>query len=265
MKQPLLGRKVLVTRAQTQASELSNAIKELGGQPIEYPVISFKQPSAPDTLHQLDTAIHELPKYDWIFFTSVNGVEFFIRRLHQLKVDLRTVSGARIAAVGPKTAEVLQSYGLIPEILPNEYVSEGLVSALKPYIQEGQRALLPTADIARTIIAGQLRELGLNVTQVTVYENVPSSENGQVIIDLLRNKEIDILTFTSSSTVRNLFAALRSYGVDQPLELLQHIDVACIGNKTADTASELGLHISVTAHEYTIPGLVQSLIELVKE
>lgn len=262
MEQPLLGRKVLVTRAKSQAGELSDAIRELGGEPVEFAVISMRQPSAPELLERLDAAIQNLWAYQWVFFTSVNGVEFFIRRLHELDLTIQSLRGARIAAVGPKTAEALQKYGLTVELIPHEFVSEGFVSAMRPYIHHGDRALLPTADIARTIISEQLSELGMDVTQVIVYENIPNQENGQEIIALLRNREIQIVTFTSSSTVRNLFAAIQSYG-DEPLDLLSSVDVACIGVKTADTALELGLHVSAVAKEYTISGLVQSLVELV--
>lgn len=261
MKQPLLGHKVLVTRAKNQASELSDAIRELGGEPIEFAVISMRQPSSPELLERLDAAILNLSAYQWVFFTSVNGVEFCIRRLLELGLTIQSLRGTRIAAVGPKTAEALQKHGLTVELIPQEFVSEGFVSAIRPYIQQGDRALLPTADIARTIISQQLSELGMDVTQVIAYENVPDEEIGPEIIDLLRDQEIQIVTFTSSSTVRNLLAAIRSYH-DEPLDLLKNISVACIGAKTADTARELGLHVSVVAKEYTIPGLVQSLVEI---
>jgi uroporphyrinogen III methyltransferase / synthase len=264
MKQPLCGLKVLVTRAKNQAGELSDAIRELGGEPIEFAVISMRRPSSPELLERLDAAISNLSAYQWVFFTSVNGVEFFIRRLLELDLNIQSLRGARIAAVGPKTAEALQKYGLTVELIPQEFVSEGFVKAMQPYIQQGDRALLPTADIARTIISEQLSELGMDVTQVIVYENVPNQENGQEIIDLLRNQEIQIVTFTSSSTVRNLLTAIRSFS-DDPLDLLKNVGVACIGVKTADTACELGLHVSVIAKEYTIPGLVQSLVEIVSD
>jgi len=262
-QQPLLGRKVLVTRAPSQARELSDAIRELGGEPIELAVIAIRQPSASETVKRLDDAIHHLSDYQWLFFTSVNGVEFFIKRLQELQVDLNRLKEMKIAAVGPKTAGVLHHYGLTVELVPQEFVSEGFVAAMQPYIRQGDKALLPTADIARTIIAEQLTALGMNITQVIVYENVPNYENGQAIIDLLQNQAIDYITFTSSSTVRNLIAAIRKNGVSEPKQLLQDVQTVCIGSKTADTARELGLHVSAVAKEFTIPGLVQNLVELV--
>ncbi|TCZ75175.1 uroporphyrinogen-III synthase [Paenibacillus albiflavus] len=261
-QQPLLGRKILVTRAPSQAKELSDAIRELGGEPIELAVIGIRQPSEPEAVKRLDDAIHHLSDYQWLFFTSVNGVEFFIRRLRELHMDLNRLKKMKIAAVGPKTAEVIQHYGLTVELVPQEFVSEGFVAAMQPNIHQGDKALLPTADIARTIIAEQLTVLGMEITQVIVYENVPNYENGQAIIDLLQTKAIDFVTFTSSSTVRNFIAAIRHNGVEEPMQLLQDVQITCIGSKTADTARELGLHVSAVAKEFTIPGLVQNLVEL---
>lgn len=258
-KKPLFGRRVLVTRARSQASELVELIDELGGEPVEFPVIGIQPPSKPETLEALDAALKALPEYDWVLFTSVNGVEYFYRRLQELRIDIRRMAHARIAAVGPKTAEALLQRGLVAEALPSSFQGEALLEAIKADLQPGQKVLLPTADIARKYVPNQLRALGLSVTEVDVYENVLCTEDGQHVVELLRHGQIHLATFTSSSTVTNLIKALEQLGVEEPLELLRQVEIACIGPKTAETIQAYGLQISYMAEEATIASLVHSM------
>jgi len=258
-KKPLFGRRVLVTRARSQASELTELIDDLGGEPVEFPVIRLQSPSRPEALAALDAALADLGRYDWAIFTSVNGVEFFFRRLRELRCDIRTLAKARLVAVGPKTAEALEQRGLTAELLPGDFRAEGLLEALLPALAPGQRALLPTADIARDYLPVKLREHGVEVTEVDVYENVLALEDGDEVLELLRQGGIHIITFTSSSTVVNLFEALRRLGEPEPLALLQGVEIACIGPKTAETARKLGLAIAYMAEEATVASLAESL------
>ncbi|MFD0694130.1 uroporphyrinogen-III C-methyltransferase [Paenibacillus sp. GCM10027628] len=258
-KKPLFGRRVLVTRARSQASELVDRIDELGGEAVEFPVIRLQPPSRPETLQELDAALDKLHEFDWILLTSVNGVEFFFRRLREKRIDVRRMGNARIAAVGPKTAEALAERGFLADVLPVIYQGEGMLEAIRSELKPGQKVLLPTADLARDYLPSKLKELGLEVTEVDVYENVLALEDGEEVVSLLQNQGIHIITFTSSSTVTNLIEALRQLGVDDPLDLLKGVEIACIGPKTAETAREIGLPVTYMAKEATVASLAESL------
>lgn len=258
-KKPLFGRRVLVTRARSQASELVDLIDDMGGEAVEFPVIRLQPPSRPEAIQALDLALDKLHEFDWVLLTSVNGVEYFFRRLRDKGIDVRKMGNARIAAVGPKTAEALAERGIIADVLPAKYQGEGILEAIQADLKAGQKVLLPTADLARDYLPAKLKELGLEVTEVDVYENVITTDDGDEIIHLLQNQSIHIITFTSSSTVTNLLVALRQLGVEDPLSLLQGVEIACIGPKTAETASQCGLQVTYLAEEATVASLVQSI------
>lgn len=260
-KKPLFGRRVLVTRARSQASELVDLIDDMGGEAVEFPVIRLQPPSRPEAIQALDLALDKLHEFDWVLLTSVNGVEYFFRRLREKGIDVRKMGKARIAAVGPKTAEALAERGIIADVLPAKYQGEGILEAIQADLKAGQRVLLPTADLARDYLPAKLKELGLEVTEVDVYENVLTTDDGDEIIHLLQNQSIHIITFTSSSTVTNLLEALRQLGVEEPLSLLQGVEIACIGPKTAETASQCGLPVTYMAEEATVASLVQSITQ----
>lgn len=259
-RKPMFGRRVLVTRARSQASELVDRIDELGGEPVEFPVIQLRSPTRPEALARLDEALLGLSGFDWLLFTSVNGVDYFFRRLLELSLDVRTLAGVRIGAVGPKTAEALRQRGLIAEALPMQYQADALAAALRPLVRTGQRVLLPAADIAKDTLPNALKEMGLNVTEVDAYENVISLEGGEEALELLRQRAIHVVTFTSSSTVTNLLKALELLGEPDPIALLRGVGIACIGPVTAQTAREAGLTVTHLAQNATIEGLLQSLV-----
>ncbi len=258
-KKPLFGKRVLITRSGSQSGELANLIDELGGEPVEFPVIRMQPPSRPETVQALDNALRSLAKYDWIVFTSVNGVEYFFRRMKELKVDVRTMHRARIAAVGPKTAEALLDRGLVADMPPGQYTAEKLFEFLAPDLKPGQNALLPRADIAAKQLPNRLREAGLNVTEVDVYETVLCADNGRELLDMLQKKEIHIITFTSSSTVKNLLTLLSQLGAENPAQLLEGAEIACIGPVTAQTAEQSGLKVHYTAKEATVASLIEEI------
>ena len=162
------------------------------------------------------------------------------------------MGNARIAAVGPKTAEALAERGIIADILPAKYQGEGILDAIQGDLNAGQKVLLPTADLARDYLPSKLKELGLEVTEVDVYENVLTTDDGEEIIHLLQNQSIHIITFTSSSTVTNLLEALKQLGMEDPLSLLQGVEIAVIGPKTAETVVQAGLSITYMAEEATV-------------
>ncbi len=258
---PLFGRRILVTRARSQASELSSQIDELGGEAVEFPVIRTRPPSRPEAQAARDEALQRLSAFDWVLFTSANGVEYFMERLRELRLDIRALGNARLAAVGPKTEAALAKYGLLAEVVPSEFDGDALLDAIAPELRPGQNVLLATADIARAYVPEQLRERGLNVTKIDIYETVLDTEGGSEIVGLLKQNMLHIVTFTSSSTVTNLLRALRELGETEPLKLLQGCRIACIGPRTAATAQEAGLQVDYLANEATVASLVRCLYE----
>ncbi|MEI7025224.1 uroporphyrinogen-III C-methyltransferase [Paenibacillus sp. y28] len=257
---PLFGKRVLVTRARSQASELVERIDDLGGESIEFPVIETRVPQDEAKLRSLDEALHSLSRFDWVMFTSVNGVDYFFRRLRELNVDIRTMHKAKVAAVGPKTAESLLDRGIVAEVLPAKFQAEDLLDAVKPQLQPGQQVLLPRADIARKMLPIELRELGLHVTEIDAYETVVVQDYAAEAVELLQSGQIDIVTFTSSSTVTNLLQVLEAAGVEAPVQLLAGIRTVCIGPVTAQTARDAGLQVHQVAAEATIDSMIQALV-----
>jgi uroporphyrinogen III methyltransferase/synthase len=250
--QPLFGQRVLVTRTRDQASALSARLRALGAEPIELPTIRI---TPPDDWALLDAAVAKLSDFDWIVFTSVNGVKHFWKRLVHAGLDARALYGTRLAAIGPSTSEELSTHGLHADYVPDEYVAEAVAAGLGEV--RGQRVLLPRADIARPALADLLREGGAKVVEVTAYRTLRPEINAGKLRNLLTG--ITVATFSSSSTVRNLAAIARDGGFDLPQALVD-ATIACIGPITAETARDLGLPVHVMAEQYTIDGLVEALI-----
>lgn len=255
-KKPLFGRRVLVTRSREQASALCAAVEELGGEPIEFPVIQIEEP--PDYA-PLDRAIARLGHYQWIIFTSANGVRYFFRRLWEQGGDVRDLQGINIAAIGPQTRAAVEGLGIRVTYVPEEYRAEAVVEGLRASLSAGQAVLLPRADIARDVLSRELRQMGLEVDEVTAYCTVAGARNAEPMREMLLAGQIDYITFTSSSTVRNFVQAL---GEPDLPGLLQSrpVKVAAIGPVTAQTARELGLPVHIQAAKYTIDGLLQALV-----
>ncbi|NBI28790.1 uroporphyrinogen-III C-methyltransferase [Chengkuizengella marina] len=258
---PLFGKRVLVTRARSQASELADQIDDLGGEAVEFPVIELKQPTDEQVLNELDEALLKLNAYQWIIFTSVNGVEYFFKRLRDLRIDIRTMQNARIAAVGPKTANALEERGLVVASIPKQFQGEGLLEEILPELEKGQHVLLPRADIAREYLPEKLRKLGLSVTEVDVYENVICDHGLEEVLTYIDKNRLHIITFTSSSTVRNLVAILEKSGYNAK-QYLTGIHIVCIGPITAKTAKEFGFNISKVSDEATIESLIDAIKEI---
>jgi len=250
---PLFGKRVLVTRARQQASALSWLLSERGAQPIELPAIDIK--SIANT-GELDQAISNLAHYQWLVFTSVNGVEAFFQRLHNLHLDSRALKNLKIGAIGPATAKALEKKGIIPDYLPDVYTSEGLIDGLRNCDIAGQRFLLPRADIADKELAEGITQLGAEVHGVVTYRTLPAVKAISPAKQMLLSERIDIIIFTSPSTVSNLVAAL-----EDKREVISSAKIACIGPKTADMAASAGLRVDIVASEHTIPGLVAAIEE----
>ena len=249
-KLPLFGRKIVVTRAAEQAGELSDRLRALGADPIELPVISLESPADPGPL---DRAIEQLASYDWLIFTSVNGVRFFLQRLDQSQHDLRSLK-ARICAIGPATRKAIEDLHLKVDLMPEEYVAESLVKAFSSENLGGKRILLPRAAVARDVIPEELAKLGAQVDVVEAYRNVvPPNSQARAHEIFSSEKKPDWITFTSSSTVKNLLALTGR-------EALEGVRIASIGPVTSATLRAHGLKVDAEARQFTIDGLVDAIL-----
>ncbi|TAJ23348.1 MAG: uroporphyrinogen-III C-methyltransferase [Nitrospirae bacterium] len=252
---PLFGKRILVTRAKEQAGELSQLLRSYGADPVECPTIQIVPP---DSWSGLDEAIAELPRYQWLIFTSVNGVRPFMDRLRHQGLDVRALSGLKLCCIGPRTAEELARHGLQADLVPAEFQAEGVIDGLKAAGIAGLRVLIPRAEVAREILPEQLRAAGAEVRVVTAYRTVLPSVDAERLKDLFRQGEVHVVTFASSSTVRN-FCRLFASAAEMNALMAQSV-VACIGPITAQTAAEAGLSVSIVPAESTMPALVQAIV-----
>ncbi|MDP3043801.1 MAG: uroporphyrinogen-III synthase, partial [Bacillota bacterium] len=252
-RRPLFGRRILVTRSREQASVLSNTIARLGGEALEFPTIAIEEPL---DWTPLDRAIQEIGAYNWVVFTSVNGVRYFFARLRALGRDVRGLAGVRICAIGPVTKAALEERGLLVEYVPVEFQAAEIARGMQAIIEPGDRILLPRADIAPKMLAEALERMGARVDDVTTYRTVPGTGDVEAVREMFETGRMDMVTFTSSSTVRNFVSTL---GADRIDGLLKGVAVACIGSVTADTAVEYGLKVDAVADEHTIDGLVAAI------
>ena len=252
---PLFGKTVVVTRAREQASDLVKALTDLGANCLEFPTI---QVGPPDSWSALDAALDCLSSYEWVVFTSVNGVKFFFERLFARGLDIRAMGHIRTASIGPVTAQHLRRFGLNSDIIPESYRAESVVDAFKTESIKGSKILLPRAKEARQVLPIELSKMGAVVDEVTVYCTHQVLGHADALIQLLEDRQVDLVTFTSSSTVSNFMALLPS---DRAGDLLKDVTLASIGPITTNTAVELGLEIHTTAQTYTIPGLCEAIIE----
>ena len=248
---PLFGKRVLVTRAGSQAGSFEKLLAEHGALPVRFSSIEIKPIT---TYKRLDNALSNINNYNWIAFTSVNGVEIFFSRLRALGLDSRCLSGLKIGAIGPMTGRALQKMGITPDYLPAEFTGRGFTAGLKKRQVGGQRFLLPRAEIADDEISQGLKKLGAAVDEIAIYRTVRPRTNKNRLRELLLKDGIDVVTFTSSSTVTNLLSGL-SQGEIAGIRP----KIACIGPKTARTAAAAGLKIDVIAGEQTVPGLLAAM------
>jgi len=253
---PLEGKRIAITRPERQARELITRLNTLGAVAIATPTIAIA-PLADYT--PIDAAITRLADYDWIIATSANGVQALFERLTALHVSDAALDGRKIGAIGPATAQAFAECGITPDFIPGAYVAEGILEEIGDV--SGQHILLPRADIAREVLAAGLRERGAQVDEIAAYRTVPG-EGIAHLARLLRDQALDAITFTSSSTVRYLIEGLEGQGFSstEARDLLQSVDIICIGPITAGTASDAGLRVAAVAHEYTSDGLVAALI-----
>ena len=253
-KRPLAGVRVLVGRARHQAGALSSDLRKLGAEVVEIPFIEIRRPRS---YKPLDTALKNLTAYDWLILTSVNGVDATWARLSKMRIGKKNLKHLSVAAIGPATRKAIESSGLKVDVVPEEYVAESVVKSLRRKVK-GKRILLARAKVARDVIPRELRKLGAQVDVVEAYETVAPTASRTRLRAMMKNpaKCPNVITFTSSSTVKNFVALAGRI----PRSVRKKITLASIGPVTSATLAELGLGADVEAKKYTIPGLVQAIL-----
>jgi uroporphyrinogen III methyltransferase/synthase len=252
---PLFGRKVLVTRARTQASKLAEALEAYGAQTVQFPAIDVVPVSDPAPL---DDALKGLSGYDWVAFTSANAVKAVWERLEALNLDVRAFQNAKIAAVGPATSRALGAIGLRADLVPDRFDADALIERLMALNSPPKRLLFPRSAIGREALPDGLRAAGVAVDEVTAYETkMPETSGAEA--RAAYEAGIDVTTFTSSSSVKNLVALL---GGD--VDIVNGTLIACMGPITAEAAVESGLRVDLVADVQTIDGLVESIVSAAK-
>jgi uroporphyrinogen III methyltransferase/synthase len=264
-QQPLAGRTIVITRARAQSAEFAAALEGLGARVISCPTIEIVEP---ESYALLDEAIENLYGYDWLVFTSVNGVDYFLCRLETRGHDVSEVDELRVCAIGEATALRLRDARIHVDVVPEQFKAEGAFLAITAYV--GGHAslnrlnfLIPRAAVARDYLPKALEEAGARVDVVPAYRTVApqTSERGRVEA-LLAGGAIDCITFTSSSTVTNFAQLFDTTDLSQRLE---GVVVACIGDITASTAAQYGLHAEILPNEYTIPALTEAIVHYYSE
>jgi uroporphyrinogen-III synthase len=255
---------VLVSRARRQAGALSSALRRLGCQVIEVPFIEIRKPTS---YQPLDSALRKLATYDWLIFTSVNGVEALFERMARKPMNTSALAHLKIAAIGPATRRAIEEHGLQVTITPREYVAESVVASLHRRVK-GKRVLLVRAKVARDVIPRELRKAGAHVDVVEAYETVtPKSSERRLHAVLASARKPHAITFTSSSTVRNFVSLLGLRGARAALRKtggLHGVYTASIGPVTSATLREFRLPVDIEASEYTIPGLISAIVREAK-
>ena len=256
---PLAGVRVLVGRARHQAGSLSSELRKLGADVLEIPFIEIRPPRS---FRKLDTALHNLAAYDWLILTSVNGVEAMWKRIGRLRISKKVFGHLKIAAIGPATKKAIEKRDVRVDVVPEEYVAESVVKSLRRQVK-GKRVLLVRAKVARDVIPNELRRAGAVIDVVEAYETVVPKSSRTRLRAALKDprKRPNVVTFTSSSTVRNFVQLLgASSRRGKESAVLQDVTFASIGPVTSSTLRDLGLGVDVEAKQFTIPGLVAAIV-----
>ena len=252
-KKPLFGKRILITRPRGQVKIFVELLEKEGAIAIQFPTI---ETIPPDSWDALNNAIKKLDTYQWLIFTSANGVRFFMERLKANKKDIRELKGIKICAIGPKTAASVKSLGIRVDAVPEKYIAEGVIEEMQKYGVKGKKILLPRASVARDILPQELKKMGAEIDVVDTYKTVKPVEKANEIKNMLKNGEIDVITFTSSSTVQNFMSY---FNTDK--KILKNIIIASIGPITAKTVEEFGLKNAIVSDEHTIERFTEKITE----
>ncbi len=249
---PLFGKTIVITRAGNQSESIIRLLQEKGAEPFSFPVI---QTVPPEDWAPLDNALTRLSQYHGLIFTSANGVKFFMQRLKEKQQDIRDLAGVRIFTIGPKTENAINAFGIRVDVVPENFVAESLLESLGRENVKGKRFLIPRAAVAREILPDQLREMGAQVDVVPAYQTILPKRKNQDFARRLQSGNIQVVTFTSSSTVTNFLDSL----APELLPHLKHVTFACIGPITANTARAKGLNVEIVPSQYTVDALVAAI------
>jgi uroporphyrinogen III methyltransferase / synthase len=258
MDQPLAGRTIVVTRAASQAGEFAAELESYGANVVVCPTIEIGDP---ESYARLDEAIDHLYGYDWLIFTSVNGVDFFLLRLSSLGKTVEQLDELKVCAIGEATAEKLRQSHVHVDVIPAEYKAEGVFAALSQFIGgterlQGVNFLIPRAAIARDYLPKTLEQSGARVDVVPAYRTIMPANLDRGRLSAMLAGGTDCIAFTSSSTVKNLGLLFDTTDLS---EMLEGLTVACIGDITAATATDYGLHVDIQPQQFTIPALAQAI------
>jgi uroporphyrinogen III methyltransferase/synthase len=253
-KKPLLGKGIVVTRAREQASDIAALLSEQGANVVQFPTIEIK--ALPD-YSEVRKTLANVGSYDWLAFTSANGVKFFWEQLYSMGLDTRVLSSCKVAAIGPATAQTLKNVGIVADFIPDRFVSESAVRGLVALGIQDKRILVPRAMKTRDVLQNQLREAGAAVDVLTMYETVPSAVHKEEVLELLEKGAIHCITFASSSTVDNFMLLVSA----KELKKYPQVRYACIGPITSKTLDKYGISCDFQPEKYTIPDLVKILVE----
>ncbi|HVC78194.1 MAG TPA: uroporphyrinogen-III synthase, partial [Candidatus Micrarchaeaceae archaeon] len=254
-RRPLHGRRVLITRARHQVDPFRRELVDLGAAVIEVPTLEIR-PMPTD--ERVRNAIKGLERTALVIFASANAVDIFFQMLLGTGADARALHTSKLCAIGQETAESLERHGLRPELVTSEYTAEGLAKALEGWEMDGMHVLVPRAEVARDALPSLLANRGAEVEILPVYRSMCPPEAGPALLRLFNAEGVDVITFTSSSTVYNF---VKAFPDDRLPAILGDAEVACMGPVTADTARKLGLSVAIVAREYTTHGLVQAIAE----
>ncbi|MCK5237025.1 MAG: uroporphyrinogen-III C-methyltransferase [Deltaproteobacteria bacterium] len=255
-ERPLFGRRVLVTRTRAQAEKFIDILETKGAQTVAVPVIKTV---APTSSAKMDQAIKKLSSYDWAIFTSVNGVKYFFKRLYSLGLDIRELKGVKICCIGPASRDEVTKRGIKVDLVPGEYVAEGVIREFqKKGVNSirGKRFLLPRAEVARDVIPKEIKKLGGKIDVAPSYKTICPKKEAEEIKSLIKKGKVDVVTFTSGSTVTNFVSLFKK---NELTKALKSITVACIGPVTTKTAEDFGLTVKIKAKKYTLDGLASAM------
>lgn len=258
--QPLAGRTVVITRAQSQADDFVTELKRYGADVVLCPTIEIREL---ESYARLDEAIEHLYGYDWLIFTSVNGVEHFFKRLKERERDASDLDELKVCAIGEATAERLRDLRVHVDVIPEEFKAEGVFSALQRFVGgpeslKGLNVLIPRASVARDYLPKALEEAGARVDVVPAYRTSLPADLDRGRVAAMLSGSADCIAFTSSSTVRNL---ARLFDTEDLSQALAGVVIACIGDITATTAADYGLRVEIQPEQFTIPSLARAIAE----
>ncbi len=256
-KRPLFGKKIVVTRTREQASVLMAGLEENGANCFECATIDIHPV---DSYEILDGELERLQEYHWILFSSLNGVEYFFKRLYQKGMDARDLKGSDLGVVGKSTADLLLKYGVNADLIPPVFTSEGLAESLLDQGVEGRNILIPRAEKGREILPETLRGAGAQVTIAPVYKNIQPAGRKDELRQELEAGLVNLVTFTSSSTVRNFLTMVDAKDSEELKDLLKDVKIAAIGPITAKTVTDNGLTVDIQPEEHTIAEMVKAIV-----